>query len=184
MQKKLNMGTHSWLLERLSRYRAIDTEDRLSQTKIHSFVAETENCFSRNHTSGHITASAWIIDPERSSALLVHHRKLNRWLQPGGHIEDDSTVYIAARREVEEETGLRQFRNDDDEIFDVDIHRIPARKDERSHLHYDIRFLFIAEPSDSLCLSEESHDIKWFTFAEIRMLGEGRSIDRMIEKSA
>ncbi len=177
------MTDRDWLLERLNRYTAIDDDDRHSQQRIQTFVEENRGCFSRHHPGGHITASAWIIDPARSAALLVHHRKLDRWLQPGGHIEGDTTVHDAARREVAEETGLTRFSRQHDDIFDVDIHGIPERPDEAAHWHYDIRFLFIAEQSQALQLSEESHDLRWFSFADITALGEGRSIDRMIEKS-
>ena len=171
------------MLALLERYVPIDTDDSETHKRLTEFAQHTGDCLSRNHPPGHITASAWIVDHQRTSALLVHHRKLDRWLQPGGHIEDDTSVLAAARREVEEETGLQTVTVYSDEIFDLDIHPIPARKNEPAHLHYDVRFLFIADPAQSLQLSEESHDLRWFTNAEIRATGEGRSIDRMIEKA-
>ncbi len=178
------MTDRNWLLHRLEAYVAADSEDAMTRDRIVDFVSNTPDCFSRHHPPGHITASAWIIDPDSTSSLLVHHKKLNRWLQPGGHIEGDATVLDAARRELTEETGLTATDTLDDTIFDVDIHPIPSRGNEPGHLHYDVRFLFIADKALDLSVSEESHDLRWFLFAEIHNLGEGRSIDRMIEKAA
>lgn len=177
------MHPRDQLLVLLERYDPIDAEDRDTHARLTSFAKSSSDCLSRHHPPGHITASAWIVDEDRGAALLIHHRKLERWLQPGGHIEDDASVLAAARREVEEETGLRSVDVYSDQIFDLDIHPIPARKDEPAHLHYDVRFLFVADPAQSLELSEESHDLRWFTNAEVHAHGEGRSIDRMIEKA-
>lgn len=102
--------------------------------------------FSRDHFEpGHFTASAFVISMDRSSLALVHHQRLDRWLQPGGHVEpDDPTLASAAFREVEEEIGvMAQLLAP--LIFDIDIHAIPARGDEPAHEHFDIRFVFEAE---------------------------------------
>ncbi len=178
------MPDREQLLALLKQYVPIDSDDEATHGRLKMFVSATNDCFNRDHPPGHITASAWIVDRRRSYALLVHHRKLDRWLQPGGHIEDDASVLAAARREVAEETGLHAAEVYSEEIFDLDIHPIPARKNEPAHLHYDVRFLFVADPDESLQLSDESHDLRWFTIAEIRANGEGRSIDRMIEKAS
>lgn len=178
-----SMDHHDWLLARLEHYHPIDAADEDCRTRLSRFVAETPACFSRHHAPGHVTASAWIVDEGHGSALLVHHRKLDRWLQPGGHVEDDTDTLSAARREIHEETGLDMVVVPEDRIFDLDIHDIPARGEEPAHLHYDVRFLFVARPEDTLRLSAESHDLRWFGFDEILRLGEGPSIDRMVAKS-
>ena len=177
------MHPRDQLLALLERYVPIDSDDCETHARLTDFVRGASDCLNRHHPPGHITVSAWIVDPPCSAALLVHHRKLDRWLQPGGHIEDDASVLAAARREVAEETGLQAVEVYSDGIFDLDIHAIPARKREPEHLHYDVRFLFVADPAQSLQLSDESHDLGWFTNAEVHATGEGRSIDRMIDKA-
>ncbi len=115
---------------------------------IAAFVAAEPEPFSRDTLEGHITASAFIVDPTHSFTLLVWHEKLARWLQPGGHCEEsDASTLAAAEREVEEETGLGhdQLRRVGDAVFDVDAHRIPARRDVPEHWHFDIRYLFEAD---------------------------------------
>ena len=115
-------------------------------------------------------------------ALLTHHRKLDRWLQLGGHIEDDLDILTAALREAREESGLDEIHPVTDAIFDVDVHPIPARKQEPEHFHYDVRFLFQARRGDSLIISDESHDLRWFSIQDLRDLSRDESIDRMVDK--
>lgn len=139
--------------------------------------------FFRDHLPGHITASSWIVDEGREFVLLTHHAKLNRWLQPGGHADGDEDVTAVARREALEETGLQSLRLDNSEIFDIDIHGIPARNGFPAHDHYDIRFVFTADKNEHLTVTSESHDLAWIPREEIASCtGNNVSIMRMLEK--
>jgi 8-oxo-dGTP pyrophosphatase MutT (NUDIX family) len=141
--------------------------------------------YHRDHLPGHITGSAWIVNPVFSKILLVLHAKLGRWLQPGGHADGEENVLNVALREAEEETGLRKFKVLQPGIFDLDIHPIPARKDFAEHLHYDVRFLLQASEQDELTLSEESTDVKWFPLDELRSATLNNvSIMRMVGKTS
>jgi len=139
-------------------------------------------CFHRNHLPGHITGSAWIVDESRHYVLLTHHAKLNRWLQPGGHADGDENVARVALREAKEETGLKNFSIIHPGIFDIDIHTIPARHDFPEHLHYDVRFLFEANRSEKLIITEESHDLKWVHLNDIGQHTDNHSLVRMAKK--
>ncbi|HHH36195.1 MAG TPA: NUDIX domain-containing protein [Gammaproteobacteria bacterium] len=170
-----------WLLARLEAFVPATPEEALFRRQMLEFVASEPRFHDRNLETGHVTGSAWIVDPERQHALLVHHRKLNRWLQPGGHIENDTTVLDTALREAREESGLEDLTPLDEAVFDLDIHPIPARGGEPAHLHYDVRFLLQAE-AHVPTVSDESHDMRWFSMEEILALGEGPSIERMVRK--
>jgi 8-oxo-dGTP pyrophosphatase MutT (NUDIX family) len=146
------------------------------------FVRTYSNCFERSLTVGHVTGSAWIVDERGTSALLTHHRKLNRWLQPGGHWEGDITVFAIAKREAEEESGLTSLSPLSIEIFDIDVHRIPARHSEPEHLHYDVRFIFKAAANEAFTVSRESRDLAWMSMREIADMGDP-SLTRMVEKT-
>jgi 8-oxo-dGTP pyrophosphatase MutT (NUDIX family) len=139
-------------------------------------------CFHRDHLPGHITGSAWIVNVDRTRALLVHHAKLNRWLQPGGHADGEENVLNVALREAQEETGVLDFKLLQEKIFDLDIHPIPARKDFPEHLHFDVRFLFQAEEKEKIIVSEESHDVKWISLKELPDYNSEPSIQRLAKK--
>jgi 8-oxo-dGTP pyrophosphatase MutT (NUDIX family) len=117
--------------------------------------------FSRSSLEpGHFTASGFVLSPNGRRVLLVHHPKLARWLQPGGHVEPgDTDLAAAARREVIEETGVA-LRGDVRGILDVDVHAIPARPKEGAHSHFDVRFVFVAS-DEALSVSPEVLDARW-----------------------
>ncbi len=171
-----------WLLTRLTEYKPADPEESRHHREIMTFVTEHSQFHDRSCPQGHVTGSAWVINNSHTHALLLHHKKLNRWLQPGGHIEDDRSVLDTALREAYEESGLTKLLLASESIFDVDIHYIPARKAEAGHLHYDIRFLLMAGDESQPRVSSESRDGRWFSPEEIIALNEGPSINRMVEK--
>jgi 8-oxo-dGTP pyrophosphatase MutT (NUDIX family) len=170
------------LLDLLSNYQPFDSIEEQMYEKIIMFVQENENCFERSLLEGHVTGSAWILDGSRQYALLVHHRKLDRWFQPGGHCDGDSDVQRVAFKEATEETGLpvKPLHN---QIFDIDIHLIPERPNEPAHYHYDVRFLFEAKQSDTLVVSAESKELAWIHLDNILTYNQEPSIARMITKT-
>lgn len=158
------------------------TESAMTQDTI-TFVAANPDCFERSLLSGHVTGSAWIVSPDREKTVLIHHRKLDRWFQPGGHADGDVDVAAVAFREAEEETGLTSLRLASPAIFDVDVHPIPARGDVPAHLHYDIRFLLEADPDESFLIPEEVKNVKWFSLKDVYTLTDSESILRMVRKT-
>lgn len=116
--------------------------------------------FLRSREQGHFTGSAWLVSRDGQRVLLTHHRKLNRWLQLGGHADGETRLELVALREAEEESGLSGLRVDA-EIFDLDIHWIPERVDVPGHWHYDVRHVVRATHDESFVVSEESHDLAW-----------------------
>lgn len=163
---------------------------RHAENSLDLLTGET-NPWSSATLPGHLTASAWVLDRTCTHAALIHHRKLNRWLQPGGHIEDvDATWRTAAQREVTEETGLDDFiaQAGDDELLDVDVHPFPARKDGPAHFHYDLRFLFVADVDAVgrmlIINAHEAHNCRWFALADLANDSTMEpSMRRMIELS-
>ena len=130
----------------LTPYKPFDLAEAQHLARTLEFLRATDAPFFRDTLAGHITASAILTDPAQSNLLLIWHEKLRRWLQPGGHCEqDDVSLSAAARRELLEETGLPQNGCilATDMPFDVDVHPIPVRGAEPAHWHYDIRFLFV-----------------------------------------
>jgi 8-oxo-dGTP pyrophosphatase MutT (NUDIX family) len=134
---------------------------------------ESEAMTSRKNFTGHITTSAFILDHEASALLLLKHKFLDRWLQPGGHVDTtDASLSAAAIREAVEETGLaaKHLQLLSPDPFDIDSHNIPAniKKQEPAHVHHDIRFLFQCILPQELAISfDESTDGRWFPFEDL-----------------
>jgi 8-oxo-dGTP pyrophosphatase MutT (NUDIX family) len=170
------------ILDLLNQHQAFDANEARMVADTIRFINENPDCFHRSLAIGHITASAWVIDSRSEKALLTHHRKLNSWFQLGGHCDGDPDVLASARREVEEESGLSNFKLAQETIFDVDVHLIPASSKEAAHYHYDIRFLFEADSTAALIISAESKDLAWIKYEEIKNYNQSESIIRMVEK--
>ncbi|MBS1682707.1 MAG: NUDIX hydrolase [Bacteroidetes bacterium] len=168
------------LVAALQAYQTNYTEEREFVKSFLELLSDND-CYQRTHLPGHVTGSAWIVNADKTKTLLVHHGKLNRWMQPGGHADGDENILHVSLNEAEEETGLKNFILPD-KIFDIDIHTIPARKDFPEHLHYDIRFLLIADEDEKVEVSEESHDVKWIELNDLEQLTSERSVLRMKEK--
>jgi 8-oxo-dGTP pyrophosphatase MutT (NUDIX family) len=148
------------------------------------FVETEPDCLLRSCAPGHLTGSAWIVDSAREHTLLTHHVKLNKWLQLGGHADDDGDLAAVAVREAGEESGLTKLRLTSTGIFDLDRHWIPERKTEPAHWHYDLRFMIEADPAEPLVrAANESKELAWVSLAEVARLNAEESMARMVRKT-
>ncbi len=116
---------------------------------------------------GHVTASAILLSPDEKSVALVYHNKLDRWLQPGGHVESqDESVLATAAREAREECGVTLDEDFAARLLSVDVHEIPAHGHDPAHRHHDFMFLFRAKDADLSC-SDESAEVRWVELGDL-----------------
>lgn len=158
----------------LAAHAPADAAEARDRAHIIAFVRRHPDCFGRTNAEGHLTGSAFVVDPTGTRLLLTHHRKLDRWLQLGGHGEpQEHDPADTALREAAEESGLDDLRfHGERRPLDVDVHRIPARGDEPAHDHLDLRYLLVAPRPEAIAQSEESHALRWFTWAEVDHLAD------------
>ncbi len=173
------------LAERLRAYarRPLAADETGMAAEFAPFILAHADCLWRTCVPGHLTASAWIVDAARQRTLLTHHRKLDRWLQLGGHVDGDPDLAASALREAREESGLTKLSFVSGEIFDVDRHLIPARGGEPEHWHYDVRFLLEADPAEPPVVTSESKDLRWVELARVAGLNPDASLRRMVRKT-
>ncbi len=141
-----------------------------------------DDCFLRSCRVGHFTASALLLNKDLSKVLLMHHRKLDIWVQPGGHCDGDADVLNVAIKESQEESGIIDIKPLSQEIFDLDIHLIPPSKKEEAHYHFDVRFLLHAYNDDNLVQNHESKELRWVDKDARNAPTKSRSVLRMFEK--
>ena len=139
--------------------------------------------FARDHWDpGHFTASAFVLAPDADDVLLIHHGKLHRWLQPGGHVDpEDADVVAAARREVAEEAGLVDVDIVGDGLFDVDVHVIPPRKADPEHRHFDVRVLLRAR-TRTFAVGSDARDARWVPLDAVNAHESDESVLRAVRK--
>jgi 8-oxo-dGTP pyrophosphatase MutT (NUDIX family) len=150
-----------------------------------NYIEQHEDCFYRELWPAHVTGSAWVVSPDRERVLLMHHKKHDQWFQPGGHADGDADIVRVALRETSEETGLdsTQVKLLNLNVFDVDIHTIPAIGSDPQHEHIDVRFLVEIDDSLPVPGNDESHDVLWVQLNDVPRFNNNRSTYRMVSKT-
>jgi 8-oxo-dGTP pyrophosphatase MutT (NUDIX family) len=162
---------------------SLDAQEAAMCADMLRFAEEREDCLLRSCVPGHLTGSAWIVDASRTRTLLTHHRKLDKWLQLGGHADGETDLLGVALREAREESGLTRLRPVSPAVFDVDRHWIPPRKSDPGHYHYDLRFMIEADPAEPVVVSNESKDLAWVDVSRVTDLNPEESMARMVRKT-
>lgn len=170
------------LMKLLQSYNPKDPSELEFKRRMIDFVENYPNCFERSLEIGHITASLWLLNKDGSKALLMHHTKLDRWFQLGGHCDGDSDVLNVALKEAREESGIQNIVAVSPEIFDIDIHLIPANSKEKAHDHYDVRFLLQAMSDEEVVQNRESKSLRWINKNQDSLPTRLPSIVRMFNK--
>jgi 8-oxo-dGTP pyrophosphatase MutT (NUDIX family) len=167
--------------ELLENYTSNFIEENLTKNLMLNFLSSCNNAFDRSNINGHFTASAFVLNKDKTKFLLMHHRKLNQWFQPGGHADGDSDLLKVAIKETLEESGISSVTAINEDIYDIDVHLIPANSTEAAHYHYDVRFL-LQSNDDTLVKNEESNALEWVSLNSYEKYSITTSVLRMIKK--
>ena len=163
------MNTHD-LHTPLQRYRQQWPDETATVDAFEALLAEDEagtaDAYVRERLAGHFTASSWLVDATGTRVLLTHHRKLERWLQLGGHADGERDLGRVALKEAQEESGLAALVLEG-ELFDLDRHWIPEHKGVPGHWHYDARYVVRAQGSGRFVVSDESHALAWRDIVDV-----------------
>ncbi len=171
----------TFLLNLLHNYQGYEEEQPYKKQIIH-FIEENSLCFERSLEIGHITASGWLVNHDNSQVLLMHHAKLDMWVQLGGHCDGNSNVLEVAIKEAQEESGILAIEPISNQIFDIDVHLVPTHKNIPAHYHYDIRFLLRVTENVSIQQNHESKALAWFGKDKDKLPILEKSITRMFAK--
>jgi 8-oxo-dGTP pyrophosphatase MutT (NUDIX family) len=173
---------YTHLIPELSTFQTTHPEERATIPRFIALLQKPNPADRHDFTPGHLTASAVVLSP-KNELLLIEHAKLKRWLQPGGHVEPgEFDLRQSARRELLEETAL-DLPETAFELFDLDIHEIPAIAGKHpAHLHYDLRYLANSPTRDLPPNAVDACNARWFSAEQLKSIDLDPGIQRMIRK--
>jgi len=163
------------LLSELKTYCAFDDAEKIELERLVNFLENNTNVYSRENLTGHLTSSCWIVNKDRSKALLVHHNIYNCWAPLGGHADNEANLPSIALKEAQEESGIQNVTLVDEKVLDIATFTVPEHMKRGKfiplHFHFDLRYLLEADENEDLVIAErEVSDARWFTLDEISKL--------------
>jgi 8-oxo-dGTP pyrophosphatase MutT (NUDIX family) len=167
------------IYEMLKKYESLYCEELVYKEKMLELINTCDDCFLRSCRVGHFTSSAFLLNKAMTHVCLMHHTKLDKWMQLGGHCDGDPAVLNVSIKEAQEESGIENIRPLKHDVFDLDIHLIPLNSKDESHYHFDVRFLLHAYDNDTLKKNHESKELKWVEKFDRSI---PRNVIRMFEK--
>ena len=176
------------LMKRISAYRPCNEQEEADKKNILSFLAENENAFLRENELAHMTASAWVVNHNRSKVLMVYHKIYDSWSWTGGHADGEVDLLSVALREVTEETGVSRVAPVSEEIFSLEILTVDGHEKRGryvpGHLHMNLTYLLEADDSEPLTVCEEENKaVAWFSLEDaLRASSEPWFVSRIYQK--
>ena len=176
------------LMKRISAYRPCNEQEEADKKNILSFLAENENAFLRENELAHMTASAWVVNHDRSKVLMVYHKIYDSWAWTGGHADGETDLLSVALREVTEETGVSRVAPVSEEIFSLEILTVDGHEKRGryvpGHLHMNLTYLLEADDSEPLTVCEEENKaVAWFSLEDaLRASSEPWFVSRIYQK--
>ena len=159
------------IYEQIKAYRPWNEQERQDQAVILAFLDKNPDAFYRTNLLAHMTASAWVVNPQRSKVLMVYHRLYDSWSWAGGHADGEEDLLAVALREVREETGVQCLRPVTEEIYSLEVLTVDGHEKHGqyvpSHLHLNVTYLLEAEEDQPLRVCEaENSGVAWFSLAD------------------
>ena len=176
------------IVEEIKKYRPCNAQEQRDQALILDFLEKNGDAFLQSNLLAHMTASSWIVNPERTKTLMVYHNLYDSWSWTGGHADGETDLLSVALREAREETGIEHVRPLSPEIFSLEVLTVDGHEKRGeyvpSHLHMNVTYLLESEESDTLHICrEENSGVAWFTLEEaLKASSEPWFVERIYKK--
>lgn len=173
------------LREKIEKYVPYNEQEEKDKNTILKYMDTFEDTLTRNNEFGHFTASAWVVNKERTKVLMIYHNIYKSWAWTGGHADGESDLLSVAAREVKEETGVENVKVLDDDIFSLEIvcvnGHIKRGKYVSSHVHLNVTYLLEVDESETLRIKEdENSGVKWVPIDEVEVTSNERWVKEKV----
>lgn len=175
------------ILEQIKKYEAYNEQEEKDKQTMLKFIDTFEDVLTRNNEFGHFTSSAWVVNKEKTKAIMIYHNIYDSWAWTGGHADGEEDLLNVAIKEVCEETGLKNVTPIVEDIFSLEIicvnGHIKKEKYVSSHLHMNLTFLLEADENEELYIKEdENSGVKWFDLEEAVLVSKEPWVKNIYQK--
>ena len=173
------------LREKIEKYVPYNEQEEKDKQTILKYMDTFDDVLTRNNEFGHFTASAWVVNKERTKVLMIYHNIYKSWAWTGGHADGESDLLSVAVREVKEETGVENVKVLDDDIFSLEIvcvnGHVKRGKYVSSHVHLNVTYLLEVDENETLRIKEdENSGVKWVPIDEIEVASTERWVKEKV----
>lgn len=173
------------LREKIEKYVPYNEQEEKDKNTILKYMDAFEDTLTRNNEFGHFTASAWVVNKERTKVLMIYHNIYKSWAWTGGHADGESDLLSVAVREVKEETGVENVKVLDDDIFSLEIvcvnGHVKRGKYVSSHVHLNVTYLLEVDENATLRIKEdENSGVKWVSIDEVEVTSNERWVKEKV----
>ncbi|MDO5541459.1 MAG: NUDIX hydrolase [Eubacteriales bacterium] len=156
------------LIEMIKKYEPYNEQEEKDKASMLHFLETAEKPFSRENTTAHMTASAWVVNKDRTKVLMAYHNIYDSWSWLGGHADGEENLLKAALQEVREESGVKTLRPVSEDIYSLEILTVDGHikrgRYVSSHLHMNVTYLLEADDTEELCIkADENSGVRWFS---------------------
>ena len=160
------------LIDQIGAYTPFNDQETADKPKLLSLLQSSEDIFTRDNTTAHMTASGWVVSPDRKSVLMIYHNIYNSWSWMGGHADGETDLLQVAQREIREESGIRDLKLLTPDIYSLEILTVDGhiKRGEyvSSHLHLNVTYLFEADPAQPLHVKpDENSGVAWIPISDL-----------------
>ena len=160
------------LIDQIGAYTPFNDQEAADKPKLLSLLQSSKDIFTRDNTTAHMTASGWVVSPDRKSVLMIYHNIYHSWSWMGGHADGETDLLQVARREIREESGIRDLKLLTPDIYSLEILTVDGHIKRgqyvSSHLHLNVTYLFEADPAEPLRIKpDENSGVAWIPIPEL-----------------
>ena len=168
-------------IEEIKKYKPYNEQEEKDKEIMLDYINTFDNVLTRENEFGHFTASSWVLNKERTKVLMIYHNIYDSWAWTGGHADGDTNLLYTAMREVQEETGLKNIKPIQENIFSLEIicvnGHVKKGKYVSSHVHLNCTYLLEADENEKVSIKEdENSGVKWVPIEEVKNISKEKWI--------
>ena len=173
------------LKEQIEKYQPYNEQEEKDKQTILKYMNTFDDVLTRKNEFGHFTASSWVLNKERTKVLMIYHNIYKSWAWTGGHADGDTDLLYTAIRELKEETGVKNVKVLDDDIFSLEIVCVNGHMKRgeyvSSHVHLNLTFLLEVDENETLKMKEdENSGVKWINIEDVEKVSNEKWIKENI----